>query len=381
MTGQLERYDDNGEPVFAPEGDHLKDLWKFISIYTQNKLENSSKTSQEHREFDYTEFSKRLYLSRAELDVTSSVLQLLASEGENNTFNLSVVHHEASPEPFDLNKSGGDNPEKRILSLKTSFIASITKDLRSYVDSLTFDRTCEHRNICDILYLLREDFHCSLVRISNPDQIQVSLDYREFVPIIGINYCPSELFKNTSDSEQYNYRSSHQILGDNMALVLQTAQGDLKLLFQPKSEHIFRVVLLEMKDLMSDKTYKVSLFKSTSLLNYGTIDLNLENIRDCHEYILLARNRTLLFNLMRQISKEASGFSQDTVIFEEYNSSIIIESRYSFSISFVNESDITDNDSQNEFLGSLCRELLSNYLSSSASTSSWANIREMILSQ
>jgi hypothetical protein len=383
MTGRhIERYEDNGDPIYEEEGDPLKEMWKFMSAYNQDKYgaprkKNETEIETKDRAFDYTEFSKRLYLARAELDITSSVLHLLTSVDETNPINLSILQHHDNN--ATASNSSADS-EKRVFALKASFIANISKDLRSNAETLQFNRACEHKNICGILFSLRENYSCSLVRISTPEHIQVSLDYKELVPIIGINYCPSVLFKNSSDSsEQYNYRPPHLVSGEHLALVLQTPKGALKLLFQPKSEHIFRSILVELTDGLSNISYKCRFFNATvSSFSRELIDLDDNDITLCSEVIKLARNRTLFFNLVRQLATEAANFPQDVINVEDYLTSILIDSRFKLCISFVSESSMTS-ESENDSLENWCKTLLENYLSSSGNGIRWPEIREQII--
>ena len=92
----IERYGENGEIFYADDGGPLKNLWKYMAIINNE----SGGLSEEKIKFDYNDFFKRLYLSRAELDVSNSVLELILKEGGNESeagnYNILIgaVRHE-----------------------------------------------------------------------------------------------------------------------------------------------------------------------------------------------------------------------------------------------------------------------------------------------
>ena len=199
------RYGENGEIIYAPEGGPLKNLWKYMAVINND---TSNEESVKEIPFDYNEFFKRLYLSRAELDVTNSVLQLLLGEGDRN-ISLEAIHHD------NVDESKENISSATSLRLTTEFVKEISRDLRRSSEALGNNRREEHEIISSVLLALREKFRWNLVRISSVDQVQVTLDYQEATPIIGVDYSPLVLFKSPSSREQqYNY--NFNIGGDNL---------------------------------------------------------------------------------------------------------------------------------------------------------------------
>ena len=370
MKGEVERYDENGEPISVIDGGPLKHLWKYLSIISEN---DQLKLDQIIEKFDYTEFFKRLYLSRAELDVTSSILELLLKEEvSDDAISLNIIHHESQ-----LRSQYEFESDKMIFEMKNSFLKDISKDLKSSSEALRANRTSEHDMVGKVLLELRESFHWNLVRICTMDQVQINIEYQEMSPIIGIDYSPMALFKDSSSLEQYNYKSSHQIHGDNLALILRHNSGSLSLLFQSKIGILERTAVLTVIDLETNHKSNYILFEK-SLLNM--IELNTTStLNDWNKLLIDARNRVICFNIMKLISTSASKYPQDIIDFSSFSTTVDIESKFQISIKFLLNADVVD--SKNLFNGNcqIYNIMLKEYLCSSGSNVNWGNIRSRLL--
>lgn len=375
----IERYGENGEIIYAAEAGPLKNLWKYMAII--NEKEEAVERVVERSTFDYNEFFKRLYLSRAELDVTNSVLQLLLKEGDGNIL-LEAIQHE---------NNGEDNKEKittnTCLGLKMEFLKEISKDLRASSDSLSENRREEHEIVSGVLLGLREKFRWNLVRILSAEQVQFTLDS---VPIIGIDYSPLALFKdscfkNGKDSSlqkagehqqnqqpqpqsqpQYNYNL--HIGSENLALVLRGGEsGDLSLLFQ--SKHLEKSVIFSVKNLKTGSKNSTILFQKFNQI------LNNSNLSIWNEVLGKARNQSICLNIMKLLSQEASKYPQDRVSYDEQSFlKIIIENNFEISMTFTSE-DACEDVNDDGISVDVYKKLLFNYLSSSGRELKWDTIR------
>lgn len=355
----VERYGENGEIIYAVEGGPLKNLWKYMSFINN---ETREELKEEQVKFDYNEFFKRLYLSRAELDVTNSVLELLLKEGietgdhndnVNSNISIEAIQHENDLGDFNINNTKG-------FGVKMGYLKEISKDLRKTSEFLSKNREEEHEIVSNVLLELREKFRWNLVRISNPEQqVQVTLTGN---PIIGIDYSPKVLFKNGLKGEpQYNY--NFQVGHENLALVYG---HDLNLLFQ--SKHLEKSTVFSIKNLKTQESSSIILynqkFKSKT---------NFLNLLEWDEALKEARNQSIALNILNLLTLEASKYPQDQVLLEGTNLKIVIENTLELSF--------TDDEPQGKFENfaqNIYKQLLSNYFSSSGKELKWEQVRNTI---
>jgi hypothetical protein len=377
----MERYDENGEIIYTVDGGPLKNLWKFMSL-----IENDTKGSKvEAIKFDYNEFFKRLYLSRAELDVTNSVLQLLIKEGENfvadSNISIEEIHHEENEN--ELSNFNIDNLNS--FGVKLEILKEISNDLRKTVDSLSKNRQEEHFTVSNVLLELRDKFRWNLIRISNLEQqvqVQVTLEIGSSI-IIGIDYSPQVLFKdrykNSKGEAQYNYNL--QIGNENnLALILQSKAGDLLLLFQ--SKHLENSKTFSIQNLKTGQKNSKLLYQKFESM---TCPLN---ICKWDEALKEARNQSIALNIFKLLSQEAGKYPEDQVqvLYEEMNLKIVIEDCFELSISNEDEvvevGDNLNSDYKTNYFdaGNIYKKLLLNYLSSSGRELNWDQVRNEIKS-
>lgn len=365
----VERYDDQGEPIYAIEGGPLKHLWKNLAII--NEIDLKEGDSSAGVKFDYNEFFKRLYLSRAELDVTNSILQLLLGETEGSDINISCVHHD-NEISGNIGKSTMSSAQ-HIYLLKNSLLAEVSKDLKLNAESLTKDRKEEHEIISGILLKLRENYRWNLVRISSSEQIQVHIDYQEMSPIIGIDFSPLSLFKDQSSREQHNYKHHHQIGSESLAIVVRHKSGDLVLLFQQKLNYRKLTASIYFKNLKTCKESRVILFKPAC---EDFVKYYVDNLSEWNSHLLDARDRSICLNIMKLLANEASIIPNDHVNFDPKSLSICLKDEMIFTISFteISEEEIYSVTASNTYIA-----LLKEYLSSSGSNVSWSTLRLKLL--
>lgn len=368
----VERYDEQGEPIYAIEGGPLKHLWKNLAII--NEVDLKKKETPTEINFDYNEFFKRLYLSRAELDVTNSILQLLLGETDGGDINISCVHHENEITRRDNEKSSTISSAQHIYLLKNSLLAEVSKDLKLNAESLAKDRKEEHEIISEILLKLRENYRWNLVRISNSEQIQVLLDYKEMSPIIGIDFSPLSLFKDQSSREQHNYKHHYQIGSESLAIVVRHKSGNLALLFQQKLNYRKLAASVCLKNLKTGKESRTILFKPASqdLLKYS-----IDNLSGWNSQLLDARDRTTCLNIMKLLANEASVIPNDHVDFDPKNLRISLNDEILFTINFTESSVVEEIDAVSAF--DTYNVLLKEYISSSGSNANWCSLRLKIL--
>ena len=377
----VERYDENGEAIFATEEGPLKNLWKYLSIINETGFNDT--LIVEGDKFDCNEFFKRLYLSRAELDVINSVLKLLLKEGDC-TITLEALPHE-NVEITMTSKFPLKPTNQVIYGLKRSFLREISKDLKDNSDNLKKNREQEHVTITGILLKLREEYRWNLVRLSSPDQIQVTLNYQEMTPVIGIDYSPSTLFKDiTTNSEQRNYKLSHQIGSESLALVVRNKEGKLILLFQSRTQE--ENIVIKLNNLVNGEENQSILLKKGQF----SIELNEENdnLNEWNEALKQSRNRLICQNIMKLLIDEIERFPMDTAIYEEKMTKIIIEEGMELTMKMINDNDdnITDNiniinniNNNENSIVNIYFNLLREYLSSSGKQVNWKNIRAKLI--
>lgn len=366
----IERYDEQGEPVHEIEGGPLKHLWKNLSIINEVDLEKGD--SSKEIKFDHNEFFKRLYLSRAELDVTNSILQLLLGETNGGDIKISCVHHDNEIIENASDKSSISSAQ-HIYLLKSSLLSEVSKDLKLNAEAMAKDRKEEHKIITEILLKLRENYRWNLVRVSNSEQIQVHLDYQELSPIIGIDFNPLSLFKDQSSREQYNYKHHHQIGSESLAIVVRHKSGDLVLLFQQKPNYRKLTASACVKNLKSGKESRVVLFKSAT---EDIIKYYADNLGEWNLQLLDARDRTICLNIMKLLANEASAIPNDHVDFDYKSLYICVNDSIELTIKFT-ESLADEVDSVAAF--DAYNSLLKDYLSNSGSNVNWSTFRLQLL--
>ena len=365
----VERYDEQGEPIFALEGGSLKQLWKHLAII--NEINTNEGVEAVTEKFDYNEFYKRLYLSRAELDVTNSIIQLLLGEADDNNINLSCVQHENETN-FANNEKVGMSSTQSVYLYKHSLIKEVSKDLRMNAESLAKNRREEHEVTSKLLLKLREKYRWNLVRISNSEQIQVHIDYQVMIPIIGIDFSPLTLFKDQSSREQYNYKLHHQIGCESIALVVRSKSG-LGLLFQQKMNSRQLTISACVKNLKTGAESKAILFKP---FPYEIVKYFGENLSDWHSHLMDARDRELCLNIMKLISIEAALIPKDHVDYNLKNLNIYLNDEISFSINFT---DSFQDDNVSTLPSELYNLLLKEYIINHGNSVNCRSIRSEIL--
>ena len=366
----VERYNEQGEPIYSIEGGPLKNLWKKMAIINQISLKNSNSIVNE--KFDYNEFFKRLYLSRAELDVTNSVLQLLLGENDGDNINLSCLHYDNKTKNFNGDKSAMSSV-RSVYNIKFSLINEVSADLRKSVESLLLNRKEEHVIISDILLKLREIYRWSLVRISSPEQIQVQLDYQEMVPTIGIDFNPLSIFKDQTGREQHNYKPHHQIDSENLALAVRNKLGDLSLLFQQKINYRMLSISAGLKNCKTGNESRVILYRPAP---DDTIKYCNNNLSEWNNNLADARDRAICLNIMKLLANEASSISKDQVDFDPKNLSIRLSEGILFTINFMEK---CPNESHSTVAYETYYSLLHEYLCNSGKSVNWELIRVKIL--
>lgn len=376
----VERYGETGEIICAVDGGPLKNLWKYMSlINNENEMEE---LKEETVKFDYNEFFKRLYLSRAELDVTNSVLQLLLKDGvgdDSKNISIDAIHYETD---FRENI----NPLTSF-GVKMEILKEISKDLRKTSDSLFNNRRKENEIVSNILLELREVFRWNLTRISNLEQ-QVQVTLETSTPIIGIDYSPQVLFKTCLKGEQYNYNL--QIGNENLALVLCEGKSeDLSLLFQ--SNHLEKSTFFSFKNIKTGRKSSRILYKKLE-----SKILSSSEISKWDEVLREARNQSIALNILKLLSQEAEKYPQDQVLIEEMNLKIVIENTFELSIgsSFGGfdgcdgcevDSHQTEADNHKTVINceteaeNIYLKLLLNYFSSSGRELNWERIRKDLI--
>ena len=376
MTRTIERYDKEGTPIYSNKEGPLKDLWKFLAI--TNPIE-SNEVLEASSVFDNNEFFKRLYLSRAELDVTSSVLQLLLNESAGD-ISLQAAHKEKEKQINLQNFEQNENDSERLIyNFKNSLIKEIANNLRSSANVVRADRLCEHETVAEILLNLREKHRMVLLRISSHDQIKANLNYSEAIPIILIDYSPYTFFKDFSSREQRNYKSSDQISYENLALVIQETSGKLKLLFQSRLQYIEKSFIVGLKNLSTGIRNEIivcdGVFNKILEIEGSTTE------RWAHA-LELSRDRFICFLIMQQVLQESSEFPQDNLVHDQFSLKITIDSCLEFFLMFKTDEKITDFKSGSIDLVSsnIYCSLMHEFLNTSGQSVNWKNIRQELLS-
>lgn len=362
----IERYDEMGEPVYSKDGGPLKNLWKFKALI--NEENDQKEGGQVAEKFDYNEFFKKLYLSRAELDVTNSIMQLLLKE-VNGNISLNAIHHE-----YSLNEQHDNvnNSDKKVFELKNRFLKEISADLKSTSRNLMKNRTEEHETIYNVLIELREKYHWILVRISTIEQILVNFDYQEMTPIFAIDFSPASLFKDSSFSEQYNYKLSHQISGENLALILRDKCGGLRLHLQSKLCIFDHHVIMGLKNCESGEQFNYVLFekKLSKTVPFETLD-------KWNDLLFDARNRLICLNVMKILSSSASKFPTDSVNFSNLELNISIQSKWEINIKFQSDCELVKNFKRE--IPEAYKYFLNDYLRTFGKDVNWAEFRNQLL--
>lgn len=379
MTRTLERYDEAGQPIFAPECGELKNLWKFMedsNAFNSWNEKNSVNTTN----FDYNEFFKRLYLSRAELDILGSVLQLFLNSGSNEEIKLELVKRELQEnKPISSMSEVDLCGDARILAIKASHLTALEQDVLGYAKQLRKNRNEESVVLLNILMRGVELYRWKLLRISSPDHIQLSLDYQEANPIIAIDYSPALLFKDSeSHSEQYNYKQSHQISGDNLALVLRDNRGQISLLLQSKRRILHGSVIISLKNIDTNTAIQFTLFSSNTFIrniNYSSAN----SLEQWDNVLSEARNRIICSNIMTLLFHEANTDSCVNTFFSpDKHLKLILESNQELSFTVGSCDDqIVSSLETDSTLKDLYDVLVSQYLNSSGKSVGWLNIKQI----
>lgn len=370
----VERYDESGEPIYAADSGPLNNLWKYLAII--NDQSAIKLNPQSSKIFDYNEFFKRLCLSRAELDMTNSVLQLLLQEANNEAtgtnISIDAVHHEED------HKTNTEGLSKTIYGHKTALLKEIGDELTASSRTLQKNRTEEHEIVSGVLLELREKFRWNLVRISAAEQIQVSVDYQETTPIIGIDYSPYALFKDSkSNREQYNYKSYNQIGSESLAMIMREKTGKLGLLLQSKSRLFMGNVRVSLKDLTTGDIHSGVLYESFSAGNIFDYS-NAEGLNGWDTILKEARNRLLFNHVMISLASEASKYPQDLVEFNELCCKIQIQDKWVFAMEIASAENNTE-ISNSELPLNIYKTLLMNYLTSLGREINWTDSRNEII--
>lgn len=364
----VERYDENGAPIYGSDSGPLNNLWKHMAIINEQLADNNNLSSV--NSFDYNEFFKRLYLSRAELDITNSVLQLLLQDASVQADNIAIeaIHHEEE-QKITLNP---ETSRKIVYGLKTALLKEIANELMVSSQTLWNNRNEEHDIVSGVLLKLREKFRWNLVRISAAEQVQVNIDYQEMTPIIGIDVSPYVLFKDSkSNCEQYNYRPSHQIGGDSMALILRKTTGQLCLLLQSKLNVFAGNVQVGIKDLATGKVDTCVLYEHLSSGNLFEFSAD-TGLQEWNAVLEEARNRIIFVNIMKVLASETSKYPQDILDLTDLKCKIQIQDKCEFWIQISTE---TAEATNSEAPMDIYRSLLKSYLASSGKKIDWAKSR------
>lgn len=376
MTRTIERYDEEGKAIYANKDGPLKDLWKIMAVI--NPIENRE-VVEANSVFDNNEFFKRLYLSRAELDVTSSVLQLLLKESASE-ISLQTAYKGKEKQFYYQNLENNENDSGRfIYDFKNSLVKEIANNLRSSANLVRADRICEHETVAEILLNLREKHRMVLIRISSQDQIKLNLNYAEAIPIILIDFSPYTLFKDFSSREQRNYKSPDQISYENLALVIQEASGKLKLLFQSRLQYIDRSFIVGFKNLSTGIFHEI--YVCDGVFN-KILEIEGINTEPWAKSLKLSRDRFICFLIMQQVLQESSEFPQDNLVHDQISLKITIDSFLEFYLMFKTDEKISDlkSESINLVLSKIYCSLMHEFLNTSGQSVNWKNIRQELLS-
>lgn len=368
---QIERYDEQGAPVYAPERGPLENLWKFMSII--NPPVTSASTSAAGETFDYNEFFKQLYLSRAELDVTSSVLEILLTPPSNDTETIGLNALKFENEHVEAISSGC------AANQKCKELQKLSGYLRSSAEVIKTNRVREHEALSGVILKLRESFHWPLVRLINYNQIQLSLEPTGNVPIIGIDFSPMRLFKDSSyNREQHNYLAPDQIPSEQLALITQNHLGDLQLLFQSKNIHFGKRLQISLKD--ENLVVQDRWVFPENLINMS--DRFINNFENWNSILKYAQDFMISWNILQLLGVEAKEITQDIVQNDAASISIRLNNNKQLVLEFTDDLQSQNDDGFNSssvLVSALFSSLMRSYLISSGQRLDWSLHRKNLL--
>lgn len=211
---RVERYEEDGSPIYAPDEGSLQILWDSLAKIHEVKNEEGVEKSAK---FAIDEFFKLLYLTRAELDICASTLDLVDKVDANNV-ELKAVNYQALP-----SKANVPN-----YSSKFDAIRSAAAKLKAKAAELKQSTAVEHDIVANQFLKLRKDFSWPVKRIMHAKQLSIYFDPAELTPVACINFSPGLLFPQSAE----RFAPPEAVNPAHLAIIFRDQKGSLSLRLQ-----------------------------------------------------------------------------------------------------------------------------------------------------